>query len=44
MAGIRTLAISILHIINPENRIAQLDLFQDDFYELIKVLKNVNFL
>jgi len=44
MAGLRTLVIELLRLMNVENKVAQLELFQDDFGELLAVLKNIRFL
>ncbi len=44
MAGLRTVAIELLRLMNLENKVAQLELFQDDFEQLITVLKNIGFL
>jgi len=44
MAGLRTLAIKLLDFIRPQNRVAQLELFQDKFDILLQWLRNVKFL
>lgn len=44
MAAFRTLVIELLRVMNVKNKVAQLELFQDDFTELITVLKNLGFL
>lgn len=44
MAGLRTLVIELLRIMNVKNKVAQLELFQDDFEQLFTVLKNIGFL
>lgn len=44
MAGLRTLVIKLLRLMNVENMVAQLELFQDDFEQLISVLKKIGFL
>lgn len=44
MAGLRTVVIELLRVMNLENKVAQLELFQDDFEQLITVLKNIGFL
>lgn len=44
MASIRTLSYSLLGKVECTNKIAQLEKFADDFDELIKILKKINFL
>lgn len=44
MATCRTLVINLLTKLNPKNRVAQLELFADDFNLLISWLKQVHFL
>lgn len=44
MAGFRTLVIELLRLMKVENIVAQLELFQDDFKQLITILKNIGFL
>ena len=44
LAGVRTMIVNILQLLNPQNKIAQLELFQDDFQELFKCLRKINFL
>lgn len=44
MAVLRTLVIEMLRVMNVENKVAQLELFQDDFNQLITALKNIGFL
>lgn len=43
-SGLRTLAIEILRLLKPKSMIAQIELFQDDLTELIRVLKMLKFL
>ncbi len=44
MAGLRTLVIELLRLMEVENNVAQLELFQDDFDKLMIVLKDIGFL
>ena len=44
MASLRTLVIELIRKIKPVNIVAQLDLFQDDFDQLITVLKDIGVL
>jgi|GEM_PF-5636924 len=44
MAGIRTLATTILNRTDCQNKKAQLENFSDDFDDLIRKLKLLNFL
>ena len=44
MASLRTLIIELLRLMEVENKVAQLELFQDDFDQLITILKNIGFL
>ena len=44
MAGCRTLVLEMLNLLNPKNRVALLESFQDDFDELTLNLKALNFL
>jgi hypothetical protein len=43
-SGLRTLAIEILRLLKPKSAIAQIELFQDNLKELIRVLKMLKFL
>jgi hypothetical protein len=43
-SGLRTLAIEILRLLKPKSVIAQIELFQDNLKELIRVLKMLKFL
>lgn len=43
-SGLRTLAIEILRLLKPKSLIAQIELFQDNLKELIRVLKMLKFL
>jgi len=43
-AGLRTLIISLLKELKPENMVAQLEFFQDNFNALLDWLKCINFL
>lgn len=43
-SGLRTLAIEILRLLKPKSMIAQIELFQDNLAELIRVLKMLKFL
>ena len=43
-SGLRTLAIEILRLLKPKSIIAQIELFQDNLKELIRVLKMLKFL
>ena len=44
MAALRTLVIELLIKLNVENKVAQLELFQDNFEQLITTLMNIGFL
>ncbi|MFT4667936.1 MAG: hypothetical protein ACI9XB_004911 [Gammaproteobacteria bacterium] len=44
MAGLRTLVIELLRLMEVENNVAQLELFQDDFEKLMMVLNDIGFL
>ena len=44
MATIRTLALELLRRCKPDNMIAQMERFQDNFDELIQTLKKIRFL
>lgn len=44
MAGLRTLVLELFRQWKPKNIVAQMELFQDDFNELIFALKRINFL
>ena len=44
MAGLRTIVVELFRQWNPQNIVAQMELFQDDFNELIFALKRINFL
>ena len=44
MTGLRTLVIEIIRKVKPNNIVAQLELFQDDFDQLMAVLKGIHFL
>lgn len=44
MASLRTLVIELVRKIQPHNIVAQLEFFQDNFEQLIIVLKNIGFL
>lgn len=44
MASLRTLVIELLRLMQVENKVAQLELFQDDFDELTTILKDIGFL
>ena len=44
MASLRTLVLALLKKTETKNNIAQMELFQDDFGELITFLKKVDFL
>lgn len=44
MAGLRTLAVKLLNFEKPQNMIAQLELFQDDFQSLMDSLRDFRFL
>ncbi len=43
-SGLRTLVMKILRKLKPKNLMAQIETFQDNFTELIRVLKMLNFL
>jgi|GEM_PF-2756573 hypothetical protein len=43
-SGLRALAIEILRLLKPKSVIAQIELFQDNLKELIRVLKMLKFL
>lgn len=44
MATIRTFVLEILRLCKVDNMIAQMELFKDDFDELIRTLKKIRFL
>lgn len=44
MAGLRTLVLEVLRILNCKNNVEQLELFQDDFQQLCNFLKYIRFL
>lgn len=44
MAGLRTLVIEVIRKLDPINIVAQLELFQDNFEQLMTVLKDIGFL
>ena len=44
MAGLRTLVIELLRLMEVENNVAQLELFQDDFEKLMMALNDIGFL
>jgi hypothetical protein len=44
MATLRTLVLELLRQCKPDNMIAQMERFQDDFDELIETLKKIRFL
>ena len=44
MSGLRTLTLSLLQILKPVNRVAQLEFFQDNFLELLRWLRKIKFL
>lgn len=44
MAGLRTLVIELLRVMDVKNNVAQLELFQDDFEQLFVNLKKIGFL
>ena len=44
MAGLRTIVMELFRLWKPQNIVAQMELFQDDFSQLIFALKRINFL
>jgi len=44
MTGLRTLVIELLRIWKPDNIIAKMEKFQDNFSDLISALRKINFL
>ena len=43
MASLRTLVLELLRLMEVKNNVAQLELFQDNFEQLITVLKDIGF-
>lgn len=44
LAGLRTLAVKLLAIKKPKNRVAQLEFFSDNFQDLLEWLRAINFI